>query len=178
MKILFDKLVSGNLPWNMSKNTHEFECEAEAPETPEVNWMTSSMEEITKHQIEWIENILFCMGHEKRLCDKTGSAVIEEFQFKGSKIQVEEQLRALRERLINTPYAESDRNGLIEAQSRFSRHVKQRAEFPAQKAYRECFKKCLFGDESEETLKKLDVKVKKNYDTIHDKGECICFNNT
>jgi hypothetical protein len=143
-------------------------------ENGEVDVMATPIKELWKDDIEWIENRIFFLEQEGRLCRGTGEEVIAEFGFKGNYDDVLRQLKELLETVNNNPYIETDKFEIRDRMIKYAEYKQSHRDIYMDKAKDAMKKKTMEGITEAVQISHAKRKL---HDLLHEKKECICFLN-
>lgn len=145
-----------------------------------INLSEDNIAVINQFYLKRLEILCGLMATETRLCDEVSEGIVAEFGFKGDKHEVYSQLLGEFNKRKEVPYTVDDKPELIERSIRFSLYLRRREDNPIKKKMRDIFfEKWGSGDASpaERLSDALNSQYFENRDAMHQKRECICFNN-
>lgn len=144
-----------------------------------IDFGTSDLGQINTYLLDKMENSLFLMEYESRLCSENSAKVVAEYGFKGDKEAVYKQLLDLYEYRKEHPYTKEDIPELKQNKERFLTHLEETKNSLHAKKYREYAREAFSNPSPEkfaELQKLMDVWIN-SAKTLHEKKECLCFNN-
>lgn len=145
-----------------------------------INLSEDNIHQINQFYLKRLELLCGLMVTETRLCDEISEGIVTEFGFKGDRNQVYTQLLQEYNHRKETPYTLEDKPELIERSIRFASYLQKREDNPIKKKIKDIFfEHWGSGDSSpsEKMIDALNLQYFANRDAMHDKAECICFNN-
>ncbi|MHA1972815.1 MAG: hypothetical protein ACTSW1_07475 [Candidatus Hodarchaeales archaeon] len=133
-----------------------------------VNYETDSLYVICQFEIERLRGLIAELNKADKLCSYIGETIVAEFGFKGNLKEVRKQLHDLRNRYIKQGLTALDRPILVANDKLDATNKKD--DF-----YREEFNKKLTTNYEE--AMEISRKIQERTKSLHEKRECLCYNN-
>ena len=139
-----------------------------------MDFMSTPIETLWKEDIEWLDNRIFMLEAEGRLCGGTGEEIIAEFGFRGNYDTVLTKLKEFTEKIKSKPYKEIERFDVLKRSEKYVEYRKSNKDVYIDKMKDSIKKYTMEG--LTEALEISNAKYKMN-EVLHEKKECICFIN-
>jgi len=138
-----------------------------------IDYKKDSLEKITKHEINRVEELLSRLDEETLLCSDVGAEAVAEYEFKGDLEAVKTQLRNLLNLYKKRPVVEEERLMLMVHADRLLAHrIRERKDFYSKQSR----EKLGINEGIEESMKYINA-GKERKRVLHEKKECLCYCN-